>query len=463
MILAAYPTALWFDSRSGRRDSAWLPILLALALFVAALTGIMFWEGLLGLPFSALGVAVPYVGLMLPGLSWWQRARPAISLRVPPDRAARFTLMLLALIAAAILFNAAYFPFSRDDTLGIYHPQAVEMTARRGLIPLTGADSLYLTYPAAIPLTYTFAYLASGWHNEYLARIIPALMSIGCIPAAYVLAKTVGGERAGWWSAAILALTPLYARWASSGYVDLPMAFSYTLAAIYALRLWRYGSMMDAILAGGLIGLAAWTKNAALLGVAFLTIWLLWCWIMRRVPARLIVVSLIACAAIGAAWYIRNLAGAGFAIPATAWTERAGRTVENLLVFVLHPENFALSGWLIALGTVATVIVTIRRRAPEYLLLLLWSIPFFAAWWAFASYDPRFLLLFLPVLSVMAGLWAAKMWARVSQRQIARYALAALALALTLWIVWQTVEFKDEIARDPLMSDGDKRALVRGS
>ena len=156
------------------------------------------------------------------------------------------------------------------------------------LVPLTGADSLYRAYPVLIPLNYTYAYFASGWENEYLAKTIATLLSLACIPAAYVLGKKLRGERTGWLAALVLALTPFFSRWASSGYVDLPMAFFYTLAAIFALRLYddHSASLLDAALAGALIGLAAWTKNAALIGIVLLALWLVWCWINRRIGWR---------------------------------------------------------------------------------------------------------------------------------------------------------------------------------
>ncbi|MFN8447295.1 MAG: hypothetical protein U0521_01515 [Anaerolineae bacterium] len=40
----------------------------------------------------------------------------------------------------------------------------------------------------------------------------------------------------------------------------------------------------------------------------------------------------------------------------------------------------------------------------------LWTLPFFAAWWLFVSYDPRFLLLFLPPLAVLAGDLLVRLW-----------------------------------------------------
>src|SRR5690606_16706000 len=112
--------------------------------------------------------------------------------------------------------------------------------------------------------------------------------------------------------------------------------------------------------------------------------------------------------AVAAPWYIRNLIGAGFIIPATAWTDQAQRTLATLFAFITRPENFSIPGWLIVVSVVLSTIHVIRRKldAPGHLLILLWVLPFFAAWWLLVSYDPRFLLLFLPPLCALAGVWS---------------------------------------------------------
>ncbi len=439
------------------RDQGWLAILLGLAISVGTLTLIMFWESLLGLPLSLPGIALPYFALMLPG--WWR-----FKLQLPRFPAAwekRFALLVLVMISAAVLFNGAYWPFHRDDTIGIYQPAAQAIYQTAALVPLTGADSLYRAYPVLVPLSYAYAYFASGWENEYLAKAIATLFSLACIPAAYVLGRTLRDERAGWLAALMLALTPFYSRWASSGYVDLPMAFFYTLATVFALRLWNSHRLLDAALAGALIGLAAWTKNAALLGVLLLGLWLIWCWLNHRIDWRAVALSLIACALVAAPWYIRNLIGAGFLMPATAWTDQAKPTLDNALIFITRPENFGLPGWLLIAGIIGTLPAALRRQSGA-LLLLLWTLPLFAAWWLLVSYDPRFLLLFLPLLCALSGDLLARLWEHLAAlwRPRVLIALTLLVLILTAPILWNAVEYKDNLLRHPLMSDADKRALV---
>jgi hypothetical protein len=242
------------------------------------------------------------------------------------------------------------------------------------------------------------------------------------------------------------------------------MAFFYGLSAVFAIRLWRSRSWKDALLAGMMMGLAAWTKNAALLGVPLLGMWLLWALLRHRISFLSVLVSLLACAVVAVPWYIRNLIGAGFIMPDTAWTDQAQRTFDSLLVFVTRFDNFGLSGWVAVIGVIAGAITIMRRRGnvPEYAALLLWSLPIFAAWWLFVSYDPRFLLLFLPLLCALGGTWLGDVWTRspVAWRPVIRLVVAGLAIFLTLQTLWFSVEYKDEFLRNPLMGDAEKRVIV---
>jgi 4-amino-4-deoxy-L-arabinose transferase-like glycosyltransferase len=465
ILLAAYGWSAWLTSQIANEASHMLIIALTLALSIGALTQVMFWMSLLGMRLDAVMVTAVYALAMLPG--WWLWRRVAITHLSPMNRPLQKQLLPIAIllaIAAAILFNAAYWPFSRDDAVGIYDAQAQDIAATGALLPLTGADSLYRAYPALMPLAYAYTYLVSGWHNEYLARVIPALMSLGTLAAAYLLGREAHDALAGWLSVLILAVTPTFGRWASAGYVDLPMAFYYALSAFFALRLWRSNRWIDGALAGLLMGLAAWTKNAALVGVGLLALWLLWATLNRRISLRHAIICMAACAVVAAPWYIRNLVGAGFLLPDTAWTQDAEHTLETALIFLTHPEIYGLSGWFFAAGFALSLWRFVRQpqRAPEASLLLLWTVPFFGVWWWFASYDPRFLLHVLPLFAIMASAALVAFWERIPARwqRSAAFAGIGLLLVLAAQAVWNSVEFKDEILRAPLMSDAAKHAVV---
>jgi len=470
LLAAAYPLTAQLipDAGIGLRAAT------ALALGAGGVSLIMLWEGLLGIAYTPLGSAVPYLIIM--GISYFIAERvekrrgkreqiPPFSLR---SSASLRYLCLLLPIAATIAFNAGYWAFHRDDAINIYQPQAAEIARTRALIPLTGADSLYRAYPMHMQLLYAHAYMVSGWENDYLAQFVSALLALACLAAAYALAERLQAGSGGI-AAFLLATTPTFGAWASSGYVDLPTALPYTLCAVFALRLWDKRHMTDAALAGAMLGLAAWTKNAALVGVPLLGLWLLLAWSQRRIALRQIVIAGFACAAVAAPYYLRNVVGAGFIIPETAWTDQAQRTLDSALIFVIHPEIYGVTGWLIIGGIGFALAKHLRRPDTEnkngFLTVLWWTLPFFAVWWAFASYDPRFLLVILPMLCALSGAFAARLWESLSARlgTRRRYAYAALvivALALTMRTVWFSVEYKREILRAPFMSDADKRAIL---
>jgi 4-amino-4-deoxy-L-arabinose transferase-like glycosyltransferase len=431
----------------------------------------MFWEALLGITFHFLGITLPYFAMMVPGLALWWRSpmtRDHASSETLTERIPRWLAGgILIGIGAAIFFNAVYWPFHREDTLGIYHRYAKLMYETGTLVPFAGRDdAFYQAYPIQMPLAYTYAYLTSGWVNEYLAKAVAALFSLACIPAVLELGRMLYGSLAGWLAALLLALTQTFARWSSTGYVDLPMAFLYTLAAIFAWRLWEGGAWVDALLAGAAMGLAAWTKNAALTAIAFLGIWLLYGWLKGRIRLGYVVLALAACGLVAAPWYIRNWIEAQLIMPPTAWTDQAERSLRTLFIFVTQPENFGLSGWIVLLAILAAGLGILRRRVPtQTYFLLLWTIPFFGVWWLLVSYDPRFVLLFLPLLCVLGGGWLAGVWPKISigwRPTLFRIA-AVTAVLWALYIVWISVEYKPQILRDPLMGDDAKHAIVLGN
>jgi 4-amino-4-deoxy-L-arabinose transferase-like glycosyltransferase len=471
MIVAAFPLASWLLAKSPRHDGAWVTALLTLSLSIGTLTILMFWESLLGISFSLLGILLPYSGVMILGIWLWYRSlRGQSSLMrdirlgwVSSARTYSSINLVTVIIGAAICFNAAYWPFHHDDVLGIYGKYAKLMYETGRLVPFAGRDdAFYQAYPIEIPLSYTFAFLASSWENEYLARLIPALLSVGCLPAVFVLGRMIYDKRAGEAAALLLALTPSYVRWASSGYVDLPMAFFYTLAAIFAWRLYNSRQTVDAVLLGTMLGLTAWTKNAGLLGIVLISLWLVYsAAVTKQIRWQHIFLTIGVCTVIAAPWYIRNWIEARLIVPPTAWTDQAQRTLGNLLVFITQPQNFALTGWIIVSGIVSALF-TLRQEQQSRILLLFLTLPFLAVWWFLISYDPRFLLLFLPMLSVIGAGYTVEIWDKISAkvRSAVRVPLVVVILILTSWMLWMTVEFKGEILRQPFMGNEAKHAIV---
>jgi len=503
MLLAAWPWARWIATRSDSdEDQLLLSLILCIGLGSGVLSLLMLWVGLFGIRLETTLITGLYTTVMVPGWIRWWRARkhyPGKSEHKPLNRGQWFALVSISLICAGIVFNAAYWPFSKADTLGIYHRYGTLIFETGALVPFAGRDdAFYQAYPMHLPLIYAFSYLASGQINEYLARVIPALLAIGCIPTVYLIGKTVQGKQAGWISAFLLATTPTFVRWASSGYVDLPMAFYFTLAALFTLRLIQGQNRIDALLVGVTLGMAAWTKNAALVGIGLLAVWALFALWQRRIRLQHVLIAGLTCVMIAGPWYLRNWIEARLIIPPTAWIDQAQHNLQTLLAFITHPSDFGLTGWVIVGAVILTSAGLITQSTiggfasrlwgkmlhggehtaqatspPQRTFgaeshstaLLLWlTIPFFGIWWWLVSYDLRFVLLFLPLLTVIAGGVSWQVWTTLLKpfQSRLRYALLLIAIVLAGVSLWLSVEFKDDILRQPLMSDTDKRAIVLG-
>jgi len=133
-------------------------------------------------------------------------------------------------------------------------------------------------------------------------------------------------------------------------------------------------------------------------------------------------------------------------------------------VFITHPENFAFTGWLIIIGIVWALINVVRqpRNADRDILLLTFTLPYFAFWWLLASYDRRFLLYFLPILAVLAAVYALKIWECIPQHyhKSLGWLLTVIILGMTVYIASVSIDYKFAILRDPFMNDAAKHSIV---
>lgn len=471
VLLAGPPLMLPWAALAVPHDSrgAWaLRIGLALALCAGLIWAIMLAFGLVNIPLNAVWVMI-VLGIVALAGALAARGRIGWSPpRLPDSLLERIVMALMLMLCAAILFNGLYFPLYRDDAINIYGPQAAEIARTESLIPLRGVDTLYRAYPMLVQFNMAFAYDLAGWQNDSLAKLIPTLLSLGCVVAIYGVSVQFLSSRAAWLNVLMLAMIPAVGRWASAGYVDLPMAFCYTLGAAFLIRLLQTNNLRDAVAAGLLFGLAAQVKNAGLIGVVLLGLGLGWGVLSRKISLLSGALAFGVCAAVTAPWYLRNLIDAGMIIPPTAWVDQAERTVASLLIFVTLTNNFGVVGvgllaslvllplsWLIRPGRFTLDEAT--RSAFQLIALL--TLPFFAAWWLFASYDPRFLLLFTPLLCVPIG-WALTRPMSLSVPRMLQRAGLVVAIAFILFNTYHSVDYKDDILRNPLMDYDDKLMLV---
>jgi 4-amino-4-deoxy-L-arabinose transferase-like glycosyltransferase len=372
-------------------------------------------------------------------------------------------------MAALIALNAVYWPFHDDDAVSIYAFQSRQIY-QTGDLP-TG-EGLYEAYPMLLPLSHDFSYLLAGEVNEYLAKIAVAALGIGTLGAAVVLGRALYDANTGLIAGVLLATTPMVARWASSGYTDIPAAFFVTLAALFGWWLREHGTARDALLLGVMAGLAAWTKNSTLVLAGSVGLWVLY--LTLRYLDRVTWDRIVWCAFGGAItagpWYLRNLAEFGYVVPKTVWVDLADRTAANAIPFVMETNRYFLSGIVFTAG-IAHAIYDVARgdaeRQDRALLLLIMVLPFGAAWWWVASYDSRFLLAVLPLIAVMGAHLLARIWRGLWREKPAlnpalQIALALLLVALAIPAARKAVSFKGEMLRDPFMDDTQRHQIALG-
>jgi len=465
LFTAMLPGALVFVREDDGRAPLVLALALALWLTAGGLSLAMLAAGLAALPVTAVTGAVGALGLALPGVLAFMRMRPRLAL---PDWNVRRGLAcaLVLGVCVTVLFNALYWPFHRDDAIAIYQPQAAAVFETGALPVLPGRDTLYRAYPMLVPLHSAFVYSAAGWQDEGLANGLNTLLALTALVGAWHFAAAFAGVRAGWAAALLLVSAPVLGRWASSGYTDLPMAAAVTLGAVFLLRLWQAGRVRDALASGLCFGLAAWTKNNALVFAVVATGWMVWCALHRRASWRTAALGGLALLLIAGPWYVRVLLTTGFVMPPTAWTDQAQRTLQSALVLLTGVGSFGAAGWATMLGGAyaAAQVVRARAQSAAALLGLALVVPFFVVWWALASYDPRFLLGILPLGCALGGAALAALLERLPAHRRVPAAWAGLAVAAMLagYVAFVSVEFKREIIARPLMSIAEKRELLGG-
>jgi len=292
--------------------------------------------------------------------------------------------VLIGMILAAVVVRwvvTSYWPFTMYDALWVYGYEA-RLYSLTGMIPTTIGY-----YPQFLPLQFTLAQLFVGGVSDHAARAVIPLLHVGTILAVYTLGVRLFTRRVGVFAAALWALYPHVGEWARAGDLEIPLTFSFTLAAVFFLLAWfgeaprrRY-----AVLSGVMLGIALWTKPTAgafALGVGLMVAldlvrvrgqWRAW---LPRLEVA--VLTGIACAPLGGVWYVRNLLLGHNAVdfPPSFWQTIAERgadefsfpllalvvTVAYLLVFYPNARKLAVGGGLaLILGALLPSMFAPRR------------------------------------------------------------------------------------------------------
>ncbi len=473
----AYPwarTVSWRMSRP-RRDPA-LTLSFTVALSLGVLAALMLWlAAWLRAPLRFAWVTALALGVH--GLGWgvwwrWGRANASAPTPSPPpsiwwrQTPVMVALALTMLVGALVLFNAAYWPFRDSDTLAIYGPISLRFVQTGTFYHGGMYDPYYDSYPVLVPLVFSYLHMAAGAPNPFAARFVVAALSLVTVGGAYVLGRALFGRVVGVAAAFLTVTTPVLTHWAAAGYTDLPAGAYYILTVLAAWKLYTSPHPLYAVLTGAMAGLAAFSKNGALLLVGSLVGWVLYSHWAARWPhaegrpirARHVALMVAAYAPTAGLWYGHVWAEYGWLVAPTGWIDQAQRTLRALLeplwnwraymaagVFSV-PAVLALLGWLWR---------TRPRLAARPALLLGFALPFWGVWWGFFSYDPRFLMMIWALLAVMSAWLLVALWRRLPQRaqRLAWRALPLVLIVLALPAARQAVEYKSEILRHPWMSE----------
>ena len=267
-----------------------------------------------------------------------QRGHSAAAARSPLAFDEKLIIAMIAIAVLVRLIHTAYWPFTVYDALWVYGSEG-RLYFHEGNIPHTIGY-----YPQFLPLQFTYVQVLIGAINDHAARMVIPLMHIGSILAAYLLGERLLNRRVGLFVAALWSLHPYVGQWANVGDLEIPLAFSFTLAAVFFLRAWREtgdaaARREDALLAGILLGIALFTKPTAgafiwgillLLGVDLARRrFYLHAWLPRF---KVALWTGLACLPLGAVWYLRNLLLGHDAItlPKAVWLTRALRSGDFL-------------------------------------------------------------------------------------------------------------------------------------
>lgn len=281
----------------------------------------------------------------LGGLVAWRQSRGKSAYSAPRAPYAIDEKLIIAMIATAIVLrwiHTAYWPFTAYDALWVYGYQG-RLYYLESLIPQSVAY-----YPPFLQLQYAYVQILIGAINDYAARMALPWLHVGGILAAYLLGGRLLNRRVGLFVAALWSLHPFVGQQSIIGDLEITLAASFTLAAVFFLRAWSAQDererRQEALLAGLALGISLFTKPTA---GAFIWGVLLLLAIeaaraklrFERLKPRLTVAlwTIIASLPLGGVWYLRNLllGHDPITFPADFWLTQARRSGDYLSWIVL--------------------------------------------------------------------------------------------------------------------------------
>ena len=278
------------------------------------------------------------------GIAWKKRASYT-PYRAPTLLASDEKLIVALIIVAVIVrvIHTAFWTFSAYDALWVFGYQG-RLYFLEGFIP----HSIDY-YPQFLQLQFAYVQIVTGAINDHAARMVLPMLHIGSILAAYLLGERLISRRVGIFVAGLWSLHPFVGRWSVIGDLEIALAFSFTLAAVFFLSAWleKENSAVRrqaAVLAGLFLGVALFTKPTA--GGFIWGVLLLFAMELLRTgfaplrwkPRFLVCFwTGLACLPLGGIWYLRNMLLGHEAVtwPGAYWLTQARRSGDYLTWLVL--------------------------------------------------------------------------------------------------------------------------------
>jgi 4-amino-4-deoxy-L-arabinose transferase-like glycosyltransferase len=322
-----------------------------------------------------------------------------------------------AVLSGIGLFFLYFFGLTRTGLLGPDEPRYAAigraMAATGDWITPRLWGQTWFEKPALL-YWMTAAGFKAGLGADWAPRLPVALISVAFLIYFFVVLRREFGDRAGWYSAALLATSAGWLVYSHIAITDLPMS-----AAFAAAMLTLFYSPRAPLLAGAFLGLAVLAKGLVPLVLFIPALWFL------RHRIRDLALTFAAAAVIATPWYLlvtlRN--GTPF-LQEFFWKHHFDRFVSGTLLhgqpiwFYIPILLAGLFPWTPMLVLLFNRRLYLDRRAQFLLAWFAWGFVFFSA---SRNKLPGYLLPLLPPLAALMGI-------ALSETARARILLAACGL-----------------------------------
>lgn len=332
------------------------------------------------------------------------------------------------LVLVPLLLMATFPPWDRDEM--VYHLALPRAFAHAGGYARPD-DNIFASFPLGWESIQAVLHTLGRSQPLFNPRLLGVWTAWGGALATSALAQEIGAKRFAWAAGVLLLITPTFAEFGSSAYVEPYLLLCSTLALLAVFRVIR-GEDSWLLMAGCMAGLTVSIKYPGLVVAAILTVVLATSGEPTLRPQRALrFVAL--CMLVGGAFYLRNwiqrdnpffpvayglFGGEGWDdVRAEAYWESlrmygAGDGIVGSLSApfrVFFSRDF-LSGFEGSIGPVplllalAALLKPVQEHRSKTTLLLIFS-GIFAIFWAMTVVQARFFLVAMPPLFAVGCAW----------------------------------------------------------